>query len=195
MRQTTNDTTIPRLAGPPCGGGLIRPQQQHKSASVLRTTPWPFRADDASPLAWWRMLPADRFRDAEHLLLRATLDKLAVLRGQTWVAAMHGDAAASIAVALSLMPISTTTIEVDIALTAVLLNALNGDAATTLMLSHVLGRVKLDHPFAAELAASWLTHNPHRSSNRRRSGTAATALWKALQALDAASTANMGGRA
>lgn len=108
---------------------------------------------------------------------------------------MRGDAAAGIAVALSLMLISTVTLEVDIAMTAVLLSALKGDAATALMLSHILGRVRLDHPFAAELAASWLSHNPHHSSNRRRSGAAATALWKALRALDAASTANMGGRA
>ncbi|MGX9390231.1 hypothetical protein ACWX0K_08565 [Nitrobacteraceae bacterium UC4446_H13] len=141
------------------------------------------------------MSPAERFRDAEHLLLRATLDKVAVLRGQTWIAAMRGDAAAGIAVALSLMPISTVTLEVDIAMTAVLLSAIKGDAATALMLLHILGRVRLDHPFAAELAASWLSHNPHHSSNRRRSGAAATALWKALRAFDAASTANMGGRA
>ncbi len=194
MRQTTNDTNITGLVGPRCSGDLAR-LLQHRGTSASRTSPWPFNHADASPLAWWRMLPADRFRDAEHLLLRATLDKVAVLRGQTWIAAMHGDAAAGIAVALSLMPIGTTTLEVDIAMTAVLLSALDGDAATALTLSHVLGRVKLDHPFAAELAASWLTHNPHQSPNRRRFGTAETALWKALRALDARDATNAGGRA
>ncbi len=194
MRQTTNDTTTAGLGGRYSGGDLAR-LLQHTGAPVRQTTPWPFSAADASPLAWWRMLPADKFRDAEHLLVRATLDKVAVLRSQTWIAAMHGDAAASIAVALSLMPISTVTIEVDIAMTAVLLSALDGDAATALMLSHVLGRMTLDHPFAAELATSWLSHNPHHSLKRRRFGTATTALWKALRALDATNATNVGDRA
>lgn len=195
MRQITNDTTITGLASPHCSGDLTELLQKPSGLPVTRAKSWPFSAEDASPLAWWRMLPADNLRDAEHLLLHATLDKVAVLRGQTWIAAMHGDAAAGIAVALSLMPISTVTIEVDIAMTAVLVSALDGDAATALMLSHVLGRTPLDHPFAAELAASWLSHNPHHSLKRRRFGTATTALWRALQALDATSATNVGGRA
>lgn len=194
MRRTTNETTITGLAGPRCGGDLARPLQQHNRTAV-RSTPWPFHAADASPLAWWRMLPADKFRDAEHLLLRATLDKVAVLRGKSWIAALRGDAAASIAVALSLMPISTATLEVDIAMTAVLASALDGDATTALMLSHVLGRAALDHPFATELAASWLAHNLRHSLDRRRFNPAEDALWKALRTLDATRATHAGDRA
>lgn len=194
MRQTTDDTTITDLPGPHCGGDLARLLRQHNSAPVIRSTPWPFHAADAPPLAWWRMLPADKFRDAEHLLLRATLDKVAVLRGKSWIAALRGDAAASIAVALSLMPIGTATLEVDIAMTAVLASALDGDAATALMLSHVLGRAALDHPFATELAASWLAHNLRHSLDRRRFSQAEAALWKALRAFDATSATHVGDR-
>lgn len=195
MRQTTNDTTITDLPDPHCGGDLARLLQQHNSTSVIRSTPWPFHAADTSPLAWWRMLPADKFRDAEHLLLRATLNKVAVLHGKSWIAALRGDAAASIAVALSLMPINIPTLEVDIAMTAVLASALDGDAATALMLSHVLGRAALDHPFATELAASWLAHNLRHSLDRRRFNTSEAALWKALRTLDATSTTNVGDHA
>lgn len=195
MRQTTDDTTITDLPGPHCGGDLASLLRQHNSAPAIRSTPWPFHATDASPLAWWRMLPADKFRDAERILLRATLDKVAVLHGKSWIAALRCDAAASIAVALSLMPIETATLEVDIAMTAVLASALDGDAATALTLSHVLGHTALDHPFATELAASWLAHNLRHSLDPRRFNQAEAALWKALRTLDATSATHVGDHA
>jgi hypothetical protein len=120
---------------------------------------WPFRPEDASPLAWWRTMPADLLRDAEHLVLRETISKVGVLKGRTWVSAMRGDVPASIAIALEALPIKTITIEVDLAMTALMLSALAGSAASALVLSQVLQRTALDHPFAKELSVSWLALN------------------------------------
>jgi len=130
---------------------------------------WPFCAEDGPPLAWWRMLPMHHFRDAEHLLVRNALEGIAVIHvGEQVAAAVRGDPAAAIAAALSLVPIREVSLSIDIAMTALLRSALDNDAAAALVLSHVIGRAELDHPFAAELATSWLAHHfryardPHR---------------------------------
>lgn len=121
---------------------------------------WPLCAEDGSPLEWWRMLPMHHFRDAEHLLVRNALEGIAVIHGGEQVtAALRGDPAAAIAAALSLVPIREVSLSVDIAMTALLRSALNNDAAAALVLSHVIGRIEFDHPFAAELATSWLAHH------------------------------------
>ena len=104
------------------------------------------------------MLPPPRLRDAEHLLLRAALDRIAVLHGLSGIAALHGDPVAAIAVTIALIAISTITLKVDLAMTTVLLAALGGDAAAALTLAHVLRDAQLDHPFADDLAVSWLRH-------------------------------------
>ncbi|ACE99688.1 hypothetical protein Rpal_1148 [Rhodopseudomonas palustris TIE-1] len=120
---------------------------------------WPFNAGNTSPLSWWRTMPAQCLHEAERVLLRDTLSKIAVLGGCEWVGAMRGDPAASIAVAVEVMPIANITLQVDLALSAVLLNALDGNAAAVLMLSHVLRHTPLDHPFGKELAVSWMVSN------------------------------------
>jgi hypothetical protein len=113
---------------------------------------WPFDPDDVTPLQWWRTIPADRLNDAQHLLLRATLEKVGLIKGREWLSGMRGDAAASIAIALHCLPITTVTLEVDLAMSAVALHALGGDAASALVLSHILRRVPVDHPFARVVA-------------------------------------------
>jgi hypothetical protein len=124
---------------------------------------WIFRSRDVTPLAWWRCLPADLLGEPEHLEIHRLIGKIGVLKGREWVSAMRGDAAASIAIAIAALPISTITLEVDLAMTALVLVALNGDAAAALVLSHVLRRTSLEHPFSAELSASWLEFNLRRA--------------------------------
>ncbi|MGO3933699.1 hypothetical protein NP284_35955 [Rhodopseudomonas pseudopalustris] len=104
-------------------------------------------------------MPAYRLHEGERVVLREALSKIAVLGGCEWVGAMRGDPAASIAIALEVLPIANITLQVDLALSAVLLNALDGNAAAALMLSHLLRQTKLDHPFGKELAVSWLVSN------------------------------------
>jgi hypothetical protein len=128
---------------------------------------WPFDPDDVTPLQWWRTMPADRLNDAQHLLLRATLEKVSLIKGREWLSAMRGDAAASIAIALHCLPITTVTLEVDLAMSAVALHALGGNPASALLLSHILRRVPVDHPFARDLAVSWLAFNLRRAMSGR----------------------------
>jgi len=44
-------------------------------------SPWPIKAEDISPVAWWRTLPSDAYRDAEQLVLRALVKHIGVLHG------------------------------------------------------------------------------------------------------------------
>lgn len=124
---------------------------------------WPWTPEDFSPIEWWRSLPADCLGDAQHLLLRGTLDKICVMKGREWLGAMRGDAAASIAIAVEMFPITEITLEVDLAMTVLVVSALGGDAAAAVILSRLLPRAPLDHPFARELSASWLVLNLRRA--------------------------------
>src|SRR5687768_7475381 len=67
--------------------------------TVLQPTnrPWPFNRENASPLALWRTLPSEAFRDVERLLLLRTLEQIEMLHGgDDFAAALKGDAAAAI---------------------------------------------------------------------------------------------------
>ena len=156
---------------------------------------WPFNPDDTSPLAWWRTLPSDRLRDAEALLVNTTLDRIGVMRGgDAFTAALRGEVAAAVAMALALMPVGEVTLEVDLAMTAVLRGALAGDGPAALVLAHVLGHAEVAHPFATELSASWLTHHPRHSRDRRRF-TKEARLLAALRERDELPAASVGGKA
>lgn len=128
--------------------------------------PWPLKAEDTSPLQWWRTLPSGAFRDAEQLLLLAMLERIRVLRGgDDLAAALGGDLAAAIGVAFSLMPIEEFTLEVDIAMTALLRCAVERDATAALVMAQIVGLTDLGHGFATELAASWFAYGRKHSAN------------------------------
>lgn len=140
------------------------------------TSGWPFNAQDISPLAWWRSVPSDLLRDAEHLLVIDTLGRICMFdRAGKLPAAVRGDTAAAIGAALSLLPVDEVTLTVDITMTALLRCALRGDATSTVVLANILQRVEPNYPLAAELSASWYTRLAQGSSRRgfhalRRSG-------------------------
>jgi hypothetical protein len=144
--------------------------------------PWPFNREDASPLAWWRTLPSDAFRDIERLLLLATLEQIDVLHGgDDFTAALEGDPSAAIGVAFSLMPVEEMTLTVDIAMTALLRCVLERNAAAALVLAQVLGLTDLGHPFATELAVSWLAYGRRSSDNPSKFRKAETVLLAAFR--------------
>ena len=130
-------------------------------------SPWPFNLGDVTPLEWWRTMPADHLGDVERLHLGATLEKICVMKDHQWLSALRGDAAASIAIAIGAMPIDQVTLEVDLAMSALMLCALDGSAGAALVLSHILRRTALDHPFAEDLSASWLVFNLYRALNAK----------------------------
>lgn len=154
---------------------------KHNQADLLANRPWPFSSQNTNPLAWWRTLPSDKLRDAEKLLLHATLERIEVLRGGAeFRAALRGDTAAAIATAFSVTPIQDFTLEVDIAMTALLRCAADGDSAAALVLANVLGRTDLGHPHATVLSASWYVEHVHRSPHQRSFSTEETSLLDAL---------------
>jgi hypothetical protein len=167
MRKTSRQTTNTNGANSAAhAASAAVAHGQFPSPSVMdhcAPSSWPWSPDDFSPIEWWRSLPADYLGDAQQLLLRATLDKICMMNGREWLSAMHGDAAASIAIAVEMFPITEITLEVDLAMTVVMLSALDGNAAAALVLSQLLGRVPLDHPFAKELSVSWLVLNLQRA--------------------------------
>ena len=103
----------------------------------------------------------DLLGDAEQLLLRDTIGKVGMLKGREWVSAMRG--AASIAIALGALPISTITIEVDLAMMSLMSSALGTSTEAAQVLSQVLQRCSLEHPFGKDLSVSWLVFNLHRA--------------------------------
>jgi hypothetical protein len=152
--------------------------KQAKAARRMQS-PWPFNLGDVTPLEWWRTMPADHLGDAQRLHLSATMEKICVMKDHEWLSALRGDAAASIAIAIGAVPIEQVTLEVDLDMSALALCALEGSAGAALVLSHILRRTALDHPFGKDISASWLTLNlcraltakSHRSKPRRRSKT------------------------
>ncbi|MVT54244.1 hypothetical protein GPL17_27695 [Bradyrhizobium yuanmingense] len=144
-------------------------------------SPWPIKAEDVSPLAWWRTLPSDVYRDAEQLVLRTVVKHIGVLHGGGDLkAALAGDAAAAIDVAFTLMPIEKTTLAVDIAMTALCRCALAPNASAALVMAQVLGLTNLDHGFGTELAASWYCYGLRHSTDPRKFSEAEGVLLKSF---------------
>lgn len=172
-RSQPKTTTTPKTKSTLHSATAMSRDASHDASTgtELAHCPWPFDPNDTSPLAWWRTMPAYRLHDTERVVLHEALSKVAVLGRCEWVGAMRGDAAASIAVALEVLPIADVTLQVDLAFSALLLNALDGNAAAALMLSHVLRQMKLDHPFGKELAVSWLVSNLRGALKTRKPAT------------------------
>lgn len=139
----------------------------------------------SSPLSWWRMLPADAFRAADQFRIGAALDEVAIVLANSRIApALGGDPDAAIALVLSLMPIKERSLEVDIAMTAVLRAVLDGDLRCALVLGHIIDRADLDPVHAANLCASWFEFHLHHSPSRVGFTAAEQAVMKALHAFD-----------
>jgi hypothetical protein len=150
--------------------------------NVERPSPWPFRLQDISPLAWWRTLPPDAFGEPDQLLLVATLRQISVFHGDMdLAAALRGDAQAAIQVALAAMPITEITLRVDIGMTALLSSALNRNAASALVMAQVIGLTDLDHSVETFLAASWFSHGLQHSSDPLKFSKAEAVLRAAIQ--------------
>jgi hypothetical protein len=96
-------------------------------------------------------------------------------------AALRGDAAAAISVALAVMPITNITLQVDIAMTTLLRSALEPNAASSLVMAQVVGLTDLDHPFGAALAASWLDFGRRHSTDPQKFSEAEVVLWEAFR--------------
>jgi hypothetical protein len=79
------------------------------------------------------------------------------------------------------MPIEELTLKADIAMTALLLCALERNAAAALVLAQVLGLTDLGHSFATELAASWLIYGRRYAADPYKFYEAETVLLEAFR--------------
>ena len=179
------EITKPATDELPASDGVGATMPDNPAWRIKRPSPWPYKPEDSSVLAWWRKLPSDLFQETERSVLFATLKQISMLHADEGVAAaLEGDAAASIGVALSLMPMEEIDLPADIALTALLRCALDRNAAAALVLAQVLGLSDLGHPFATELAASWYTHGLRHSTNPRKFSEAEATLLTAFRERD-----------
>jgi hypothetical protein len=130
--------------------------RSHKPISVNRATLVRKHAQ-LSPLIWWRTRePRLRLCQSICEIREALLGT--EIRGQPdWSRAILGDAAIAIGVAADQMKVHViTAAEVDLALSAVLACALEGDPASPIVISSALRRRAKDDPSCKPLSDLWL---------------------------------------
>jgi hypothetical protein len=145
------------------GGCSLKPPQRTTVAHYTTTSgnrPSPLLAPDLapfSPLIWWRtrkprLLLCRGIRELHEALLATEI------AGQLdWTRAILGDAAVAIGVAIQQMKLRTiTAIEVDLALSAVLACALEGDLTSPIVISSALRRRSQCDPSCLHLSLLWL---------------------------------------
>ncbi|WP_024343016.1 hypothetical protein [Bradyrhizobium japonicum] len=171
----------------PAGGAATHPGADHDGRMLDVSSPIVRALVEISPLRWWRSMPADAFRAAEYLAVRSTLEEVTrLIEGAEVEPALQGDAEAAIALARSLMPITRLGgIKTDIAMTALLSLALEGEPRCALVLAHVIDRAEHDAQKADQLCGSWLAFRFGRSARCGGFSPAETALLKTLRAFDA----------
>jgi hypothetical protein len=112
------------------------------------------------PLSWWRLRRADEFTKADIGIARHILKKTAVIGEPHWFLGAAGDIAVAMNVAHRALK-RDGHILLDVAMTAVLCIALEGNVAAALFLSATLKR-QPEHDPSRTLADSWLTYEPAR---------------------------------
>lgn len=120
------------------------------------------------PLSLWRTLRAAQFEAADLTAIRVLLAKLALLGRSKWRDAVAGDAPAAIAVALSFLPIDNVTRQVDVAMTALVRCAIEGDLAAAIVIANILRNLPGSTPLHRQIATSWFVSNLAMASARTR---------------------------
>ncbi len=167
--------------------GTATPPRDGNDAKIVRSASPLVRAlREIAPLRWWRSMPADAFRAAEYLAIRSALEQVATLiEGPEVEPALQGDVDAAIALVLSLMPIRRLgSITTDIAMTAVLRLALEGEPRCALVLAYIIDRAEPDPHLADLLCASWFEFHCVRAALRGGFAPAERAVLNALREVD-----------
>ena len=111
------------------------------------------------PLSLWRTLRAVQFEATDLTAIRLLLAKLVLFDRPKWRDAIAGDAAAAIAVAVSFLPIDNVTHQVDLAMTALIRCAIEGDLAAAIVVANILRRLPGSAPSHRQIATSWFVSN------------------------------------
>lgn len=118
------------------------------------------------PSAYWRILREDEFDDAHRAEVSTFLNNEAPCGSPDWQKAIAGDAAAAIAIALQHPLDGFPNEQTDMAMTAVLYCALNGDAAAAVMIADVVRSIP-NGRLSARIRTSWLAANIMRAAEAR----------------------------
>jgi hypothetical protein len=113
------------------------------------------------PLCWWRKRPAHQFKKTDIYIARRILMRSAIIGEPHWFFGAAGDAAVAIGVALRTQrSVGNTLVSLDLAMTAVLCVALEGNLTAALMMSAALKRRTDIDSICGALADSWLAYKP-----------------------------------
>ncbi|PZR80802.1 MAG: hypothetical protein DI537_39080 [Stutzerimonas stutzeri] len=124
----------------------------------------------------WRNLPANAFGAPEQAELKDLLARVRPLRVEHWDAALGGDAAAAVALALRMSGVDVLdTARHDLVMSMVLVHALAGSAAARTVLAFTLDRRRYVGEDVNTLVRSW--RGPSRTEIHR---AAVQALMEAL---------------
>ncbi len=111
------------------------------------------------PKTWWRTLRADQFGSDDVRAMEDLVARVTILGRPDWYEAVEGDPAAAIRLAASFLPLDEITLQVDLAMTVLVLHAVAGDAAAAatvaFMIRNVPGRAALHQ----DISKSWLIRN------------------------------------
>src|SRR6185312_3536221 len=122
------------------------------------------------PLSWWRTRRAEEFKRTDCAIARGVLTRSAILGEPHWHLAAHGDTAVAIGVALRVQKRSgENLILVDVAMTAVLCCAVEGDATAALLLSATLKRRADKYARFNGLSDSWLVYSAKKRRQKLQS--------------------------
>lgn len=128
--------------------GTAGRKQQHAAVEPSRA-PW----------ALWRTRRAEQFDVADADTLQHLLAKTSLFGQAKWQNAVGGDVSAAVGVAVSFLPVDEVTVQFDIAMTALISYAIEGDAAAAIVVSNILrclpGRERLHR----RIATSWFVSN------------------------------------
>ncbi|WP_375157799.1 hypothetical protein [Bradyrhizobium sp. RDT46] len=107
------------------------------------------------PLGWWRNTRADNFHTPALKEMKAAVADIAMLAEPRWRDAASGDAAAAIALVLAMGPENSHALKFDICMTALVICACEGDAASCLVVAWVLRRLPKAKTREKRIATSW----------------------------------------
>jgi hypothetical protein len=129
------------------------------TAHSSRQRPGDTAESSFDPWSSWRTRRAEQFDAAEENTIRHLLAKTALLDKPKWRDAVGGDVAAAISIAVSFLPIDKLTVQIDIAMTALVNHAIEGDNAAAIVLSNILRNLPGSRPLHRRIATSWFVSN------------------------------------
>ncbi|WP_398466506.1 hypothetical protein [Tardiphaga sp.] len=112
-------------------------------------------ANTVEPLAYWRTFGRPEYDTVRRILLSCEVGGI-LASDALWRRAITGDAASSIAIALTMRIPQTVTMPVDVRMSILLNAALTGDPACALVMGNMLSRMPLGAGHRERLTRSWV---------------------------------------